>query len=167
MSTGRQMAARIESYLTEITGWVGKTYVYTPPFIETESDISEYLTANDSDQLNVWFIVRRRLSTRKYGEGGRVSTRKRSKTHYFIIRGFISVIKDKVDDLYSEEAFQDLIDSIEEKLSATTSLGISSPTTFVTGFDADVNFQQFGKYTCHATTITLTVTETLSTAYVL
>jgi hypothetical protein len=166
---GLDFANEIKTRLEAITDFTGRVHVYIPP-VRDEQDTKAYFVETDGEKrLNTWFITRARLMGRKYGEENRIPSRYRARHHVYQITGYISVIGDldPSSGLASEERFQNLVDQIEETFGPVTSLGKTDRTVSLTGFDAEVRYQEQFGVLCHMATIMMTVTEYVQTSYTL
>jgi hypothetical protein len=163
---GRVFADTLKGYLEGISGWDGVVYTYLPQ-VRTREEFIQAVMAED-ERINVWFINRVRLSSRKWGEAApRTPSQHRNRRHTFRIVGYRSVYKASSDQYESEEQFQNLVDDIEEELGRRVSMGVTDHTVFVMGLDFDIRYHEFGAYLCHNVIIDLTVEETVPTSYVL
>lgn len=162
------VANKIKDVFEAISGWTGKVYIYIPN-IKSEEQYLDALLDSDTKEVDVWFIRRNSVRSRKYGEATRaVPSGYREKTHIFTIRGFQSVYEDEYENVLtatSESDFQERCDDIESAFSTTTSLDVSDHDVFLMSVDVDIDYDWLGSTFCHSATITLSVTETLRTIY--
>lgn len=160
MSTHAELAQRIIAILQQVEGFTGRTYAYVPNLSALE-ELVQALTDAEG-RINVWFVTRTGLSTARYGEGRRVVTWHRIKTHQYTIRGYVAV---RDDSEASEMEFQALCDRIEETLGKRMSLGVEYGTTMAKNISASIGYDTLGNVLCHVCTLTLTVDEVLATQY--
>lgn len=161
MSTGQELAERIRVILADIQELGGaRFYTYFPNISELSELANTLLDA--TGRVNAWFIIRSGLNVSRYGEGRRVPSQSRIKTHVFTVRGYISVY----DNLTTSEVeFQNLCDKVEERLGVSMSLGVQFGTTIARSISMAIGYEMLGRILCHTCTISITVDEYLATSY--
>lgn len=163
---GIEVANKVKDVLEGMDEWTGKIYVYIPN-VKTDEEYLNALVDDTSRRVDVWFIRRSNIRSRKYGEAHRtVPLGYRVKYHTFTIRGFQSVYDaGKIEDATSEIDFQNRCDDIEETLAKTVSLGVTDHDLVLVGTDIQIDYDSLSKALCHVATISLTVEERLRTYY--
>lgn len=164
MSTGNVVLGLFKAKLDAISDWQGVTYIRVP-YVREARDVNSVLLDVDK-RLNAWFISRTGVRSIKRGEHRKVATNKRIKEHSIQIRGFWSVSDDSHPATSSEEAWQELCDTIEEAFSTTISMGVTNPPTIINRFDMRIAYEFMASILCHTVTITLSYQEWLTTTYV-
>lgn len=163
---GIEVANKIKDILEGVDGWTGKVYVYIPN-VKSDEEYLNALVDDDSRRVDVWFIRRSNIRSRKYGEATRSTPLGyRVKYHVFMVRGFQSVYDaGEITDATSETSFQERCDDIEADLAKSVSLGVTDHDLVLTGVDISIDYDSLGKALCHTATISLTVEERLRTYY--
>lgn len=163
---GIVVANKIKDVLESVDDWTGRVYVYIPN-VKSDQEYLDSLVDQNTDRVDVWFIRRSNIRSRKYGEAARTTPLGyRTKQHVFTIRGFQSVYDaGKIEDATSETDFQDRCDNIEKRFARTTSLGVSTHDVILTNLDIAIDYDSLSKALCHTAIITLTIEERLRTHY--